>query len=113
MGIPEKLDPDFWASKLLDFLSPYLNVGTTRAKEQFSSHFFSNATITLLILSVPWRWSFIPALIPIILAAWQELIRDGHWKDFFKNNDEGKDGRTDLLSRGLGATLPFLTLFWK
>ena len=109
----EKLNPDYWAPRLLFKLSPWINVEDDLAKVQFSSHAFSMAFLTFMTLTLPWSWAKYLALWPFCLAMLQEFYWCGHWRDFLKNTPEGKDGRTDVISRGLGALAPFLTLLWR
>lgn len=101
-------------SKIFGFLARFnLNVNDPQATTEFSYHFFFHAFISSMLLTVPWKhsWALVVASLAIVLG--KELIIDGHWKDFFKNTAEGIDGRTDILSRGVGAMLPLLTLLWK
>lgn len=100
-------------SEITDKVFPFFNVQTYTAKLEFAGHFLGHAAGTLFILSWPFSWSKYLGLSLLAWALYKELIEDKHYKDLFSNTPEGRDGRTDLFSRGLGSVLPYLVLLWK
>ena len=100
--------------RLIQFLSQFkfLNVNNYFTGMEFFTHFLLHAVIAFFILSLPLknriRWAFLS----LIFALNIELINDRHYLDLFSATPEGADGRTDLISRSLGACFPFIVLIF-
>ncbi len=91
----------------------FLGIDSWLEGVSFLNHFLLQAVLTFLLLTIPWRHRGKLALLSLAFAFWFELMIDGHYKDIFTNTPGGMEGRTDLLPRVLGATLPLVTLLWR
>lgn len=101
-----------YLQKLMLWLSKWFKTKEYADQLEFSSHFFGHAFFTFMLLSLPVIGSYV-GVIPVIIALYFEMIRDKHYKNLFSSSDDAKDGRTDLLARGIGSLIPYIVLLWR
>lgn len=101
---------------LIPWLMSIHGLGVTNWVEglSFITHFLLHALITFILLTLPYRKTWVLVLISVSFALFFELIIDWHIADFWNYGMLTPDGRADVTSRVLGALAPLLTLiYWK
>lgn len=96
------IDVEQKLANLLTRFSTFMNVGTKLSNTEFASHITFHALLTVFLYTAPFGGLTL-SFGSLGYALVKELWIDRHYNDFWKT----KDGRADMISRCVGAILPY------
>lgn len=76
-----------------------------------ADHFWPRLAQTMICLSIPHIGVYL-GFISVVRSLYEELFKDGHWRDLFNAGDTAQDGRCDLFYKLAGCGVAWLTRLW-